>query len=134
MNQAGRLVMVCVVLTVILIYSVMAMNLPKWVSRAIDKRRKGFLWKGQEKANSDNCLVSWDRVCWPLFKGGFAFIILRWLRLKKTDSTRPWAVLPIQVHRSVCSVFRVGVETIVGNGENTMYWSDRWWQGRTITE
>ena len=56
MNKVGRLVMVKVVLTAAPIYLLIAMDLPKWFFKAIDKRRRGFLWKGHVQANGGNCM------------------------------------------------------------------------------
>jgi hypothetical protein len=143
MNKAGRLTAVRAVLSAIPIYAMMALDLPKWVLKAIDKRRRGFLWKGSDNANGGNCLVSWDRVCRPLSLGGLGILNLekmgwalrmRWLWLHKTDSSRPWAGLSINVPKNVHSLFAVAVKTILGNGEHTKFWSDRWLQGKTIAE
>lgn len=59
MSRAGRLVMVKVVLSSIPVYLMLAIDLPKSIINAIDKRRV-FFWKGQKHANEGNCLVSWE--------------------------------------------------------------------------
>jgi hypothetical protein len=42
--------LVKVVLTVAPIYHLIALDLPKWFFKAIDKKRRGFLWKGHDRA------------------------------------------------------------------------------------
>ena len=143
LNKAGRLVLVKVVLTAAPIYHMIAMNLPKWVFKAIDKKRRGFLWKGQEQANGGNCLVAWEKVQRPLEYGGLGIINLellgcalraRWLWAQKTDPSRPWAGLPVQISRNTQALFNVAVDAIVGNGEKILFWTDRWLDGHTLDE
>ena len=70
MNRAGRITMVRFVLSAIPIYLLIAINVPKWFTRAIGKFRREFLWKGREQANGGCCLVSWEKVMRPLDLGG----------------------------------------------------------------
>jgi hypothetical protein len=143
MNRAGRLIMICVVLIATSIHHLIALDLPKWVIKAIDKRRRGFLWKGQEKANGDNCLVSWDKVQRPLELGGlgvhnleilgWAFRI-RWLWAQKTDPNKQWAGFTINIPPKAKALFDVVVVSVVGDDESILFWKDRWIQGKTMEE
>jgi len=83
---------------------------------SIDKKRQGFVWRGQEQANGGNCLVSWEWVQRPLEYGGLGIHNLeklgcgpriRWLWAKKSDAARPWAGLPIQVPSNAQALFNM---------------------------
>jgi len=141
LTKAGRRILVQFVLTSMLIYLVMALDLPPWALKAIDKIRRGFLWKGRKDVKGGHCLLAWPYVTWPEELGGLGIsqlqhlgwaLRMRWLWLQKTEPNKPWAFLPVQVHQTVKSFFSVAVITQVGNGTNTLFWTDRWMHGQSL--
>ncbi|WVZ79973.1 hypothetical protein U9M48_027494 [Paspalum notatum var. saurae] len=136
LNRAGRLVLVKSVLSTIPIHVMLALDLPKWVVKAIDKKRRGFLWKGQEQANGANLqrpyqfgglgIHDLERLGWALR--------LRWLWFMKTDTSKPWFGLPIQIPTQAAALFKMAVEVNIGNGEDTLFWTDNWLQGSCVAD
>jgi hypothetical protein len=95
MEEAGRKVHVQYVLTGMVIYLAMVVDLP-----AIDKIRRGFLWRGRRDAKGEHYHVAWGNVCRPRELGGIGISSIKelvwslrmwWLWLAKTEPTRPWA-------------------------------------------
>jgi hypothetical protein len=125
------------------IYIAMAIDFPKWALDAIDKIRRGFLWRGRKDAKGGHCMVVWDKVCRPLHMGGLGIsnltklcwaLRMRWLWLQKTDSSRPWVDLPIQVPSIARSFFSAVLMSEVGNGANTLFWVDKWINGKKVAD
>jgi hypothetical protein len=90
-----------------LVYLSMVVDLPAWAIKAIDKIRRGFLWKGRKDVKGGHCLVAWPKVTRPTELGGLGISNLqqlgwalrsRWLWLQKTEPDKPWAFMPIKVH------------------------------------
>lgn len=46
--------------------SLRAVVLPKWLIKAIDKKRRSFLWSGEESVQGGKCLVAWSMVFCPI--------------------------------------------------------------------
>jgi hypothetical protein len=131
------------ILTGMIIYLAMAIDLPSWALAAIDKIRKGFLWRGRKEVRGGHCLVAWGRVCRPLELGGLVIsslnemcwaLLMRWLWLHKTDPERPWANLPIQVPYQAWALFSTVLISEVGNGAHTLFWTDMWLFARRIID
>jgi hypothetical protein len=99
LTRAGRKVLVQFVLTSMFIYLVMAFDLPTCALKAIDKVRRGFLWKGRKEVKGGHCLIAWPKATRPPELGGLGIshlqnlgwaLRMRWLWLQKTESDRPW--------------------------------------------
>jgi hypothetical protein len=72
------------------VYLLIALNVPKWCIKAIDKIRRSFLWKGSREARGGSCLIAWDKIVRPFELGGLGVpglltmswaLQLRWLWL-----------------------------------------------------
>jgi len=50
-----------------MIYLLLALDLPPRALKAIDKIRRGFLWKGRKEVRGGHRLVAWPMVAWPCF-------------------------------------------------------------------
>jgi hypothetical protein len=131
------------VLSAIPVYLLIAMSIPKWVIKAIDKIRRAFLWKGRKEINGGSCLVAWEKVIRPLHPGGLGLPNLlyrrwalqaRWLWLQKTDPNRSWIGLDIPVQPQVKALVAISVTSHVGNGNDTLFWIDRWLSGNSIKD
>jgi hypothetical protein len=126
-----------------LIYLAMALDFLQWAHKAMDKIQWKYFKRGHKEAKGEHCLVAWDMVCRPTELGGLGISNLRnlgwalrtrWLWLQKTEPHRPWSNLEIQVPDQVRVFFSMAVISKVGNGERTMFWTDRWLQGQCIAE
>jgi hypothetical protein len=123
MTKAGRKVQVQFVLTGMLIYLLMAVEFPAWAIKAIDKIRRGFLWRGRKDALGGHCLITWPKVCRPKEHGGLGIsdlktlgwsLKMRWVCLQKTDPDRPWADFNISIPEQIQAFFPVAVYFEVG--------------------
>jgi len=133
MTRAGRVIQVQYVLTRILIYVAMATDLPPWAFKAIDKIRRAFLWRGRKEAKGGHCLIAWPKVCRSRELGGLGIADLKALSIA-LKARWPWENLPIQVSREVDGLISVAVITEVGNGSNTLFWEDKWLDGKRIQD
>jgi hypothetical protein len=143
MSRAGRAVHVQFVMTATLVYLIMALDLPIWAQKAIDKIRRGYLWKGRKDVQGGHCLVAWGKVTRPKELGGLGIsdlkslgwaLRMRWVWLQKTEPNRPWSMFQIQVPNQVHDFFSMAVSTEVGNGTRTLFWEDRWLLGQRIAD
>jgi hypothetical protein len=75
MTRAGRTVPVQHVLTSMTVYLAMAVDIPQWGLDAIDKIRRGFLWRGRKEARGGHCLVAWGKVCCPWSLEGLVYLV-----------------------------------------------------------
>jgi hypothetical protein len=143
MNMVGRTTWARFVISAIPIYVLIAIKVPKWFIKAIDKIRRAFVWKGRQQVNGGTCLVAWDKVQRPLDLGGLGILNLeylswalqiRWLWLQKTGDARAWKGLQIPVHANAFALFLVAINTVIGNGTNTLFWTDKWFMGISLVE
>jgi hypothetical protein len=143
MTRAGRAIQVQHVLTTTVIYHAMALDLPKWAIKAINKIRHGFLWKGRKDVLGGHFLVAWGKVTRPKDLGGLGIsdlqklnwsLWVRWFWLENTDPSKSWADLPLQSSSILKSILSTALITEVGDGHNTLFWRDRWLMGLRIED
>lgn len=143
LTREGRRILVQSVLTSMVVYLSMAAELPPWAIKEIDKIRRRFLWRGRKDINGGHCLVAWPKVCRPLELGGLGIadlqkmgwaLRMRWLWLQKTEPNKPWSGLQFPVHKVVRSFFSAAMCSEVGNGNHTLFWTDKWLHGQCISE
>jgi hypothetical protein len=53
---------------------------------------------------------------------------------EKTDSSHPWSSLPIQVPDKTRAFFVIAMQTEIGDGVITLFWSDRWLNGHRVAD
>lgn len=143
LTRAGRTVLVKVKMSAIPVHTAIAVALSPWAIQCIDRRRRAFLWKGTEQVSGGHCLIAWTGVCRPSDLGGLGVpnlqimgyaLRMRWLWLEKADNKRPWSRLQDRVEPLVESMFRASIFMIVGDGKNTLFWTDKWIDGQSIAE
>jgi hypothetical protein len=100
------------------VYLLLALDLPSGSLQAIDKIRRGFLWKGRKDVRGGHCLIAWPKVTRPPDLGGLGIsnlqnlgwaLRLRWLWLEKTEPEKAWAFLPVQAPPQVKSFFATAI-------------------------
>lgn len=70
LSYAERLILINAVLDTIPVYAMSALRLPKGVIEDLNKKRRAFLWAGEDTVSGARCLVAWDSVCMPKSVGG----------------------------------------------------------------
>lgn len=152
LSKGGHLVLINSVLSAVPVYHMCSLPLPKGVIAAIDRRRRSFLWTGDDSASSSQCLIAWKRVCLPKEEGGLGIKSIglqnRCLLLKFTHKlfhheSTPWTrwldvsgpshghmVVGDSFLRRVISenmqTYRSLTKVHVHDGCSTLFWFDDW--------
>jgi hypothetical protein len=110
----------------------------KHILKLLERIQHGFLWVARPQANGGNCHVNWLRVCRPISLGGLArtglALRLRWLWYSRVDSGRAWSGLDLEFTTEEHGFFFASTHMTIGNGHLTLFWEDRWIDGRGVKE
>jgi hypothetical protein len=141
MTRAGRAVQVQFMLIATVIYHAIALDLPTWALKAINKICQNYFWRGQKEALGGHCLIAWPKVARTKELDGLGIpniknlnwaLRLRRLWLRKIEPSKPWVSLPFQANADLEAFFSMVVVTEIGDGTNTLFWQDRWLFGKSI--
>jgi hypothetical protein len=58
----------------------------------------------------------------------------KWPWLEKTDPNKPWHGLNFPIPKQVRNFFASSIISVIGNGTNTLFWSDRWLDGGCVKD
>jgi hypothetical protein len=103
--------------------------------RQLIKLERVFFGKAAKKSGEDIVWLPGEGCADPSIWEGWVFsslkelcwaLRMRWLWLHKTDPEKPWANLPIQVPKKAGAFFSTVLVSKVGNGANTLFWTDKW--------
>jgi hypothetical protein len=117
------------------VYQLLALDLDPWFYKAVDKLRRSFLWVGSGDARGGSCTVAWHLVCQPKALGGLGLLNLKWMNvalrtrwawLSRSDSSKPWHGLGVQIGSDSQALFNASVRIELGNGAAILFWEDPW--------
>jgi hypothetical protein len=143
MHHSGRLTLIKTTLSTMSIYTFVSLGLPQWLQKALQKVMKAFLWTGNEEVRNGKCLVAWSRVQRPFHLGGLGILDLKrmgmalclcWQWFQRTDPSKPWSKLLINVDSCTDALFDASLNIIPGNGKNILFWSDTWLEGSRLVD
>ncbi|KAM0847123.1 hypothetical protein ACQ4PT_055218 [Festuca glaucescens] len=135
MSKAGRLEMLNSVLTSLAVYMMSINEMPAWVKKEFDKRRRAWLWAGEASCNGGKCRVSWKTVCRPKQLGGLGVhcidsfgtaLRLRWMWQKWKCPNKPWSHTHIPSTAKDRALFAAATKITIGDGQTAKFWTDRW--------
>jgi hypothetical protein len=143
MSKAGRLEMLNSVLSSLPVYLMTINDMPAWVRKEFDRRRRAWLWAGDTTCSGGKCRVSWKQVCRPKDLGGLgvhcikAFgsaLRLRWMWQKWKNPNKPWAHMKIPASNKDRALFAAATQITLGAGSKALFWPDRWLMGQIPAE
>jgi hypothetical protein len=151
LNHMGRAVLVNSVLDSQLIYTMSALQLPQGVLDALDRKRRSFLWAGDNTASGAQCLLAWGKACQPKEQGGLGIKDLaaqnnlllkllhrlhhpggsawaRWVRGRVDLVTMRGAIGGVHWKHleELLPLYRAITVSVVCDGQATDFWKDRW--------
>ncbi|CAN6202116.1 unnamed protein product [Urochloa humidicola] len=158
LSHAGRLVLLNTVLDGPPAHLMGAVLLPAGTVDALERRRRAFLWAGNQHATGAQCLVAWERVCLPKTDGGLGIrqlktqnscLLMKLLHRLHHPAGSSWArwarsqielaTLSGNVHgahwdglRSLLPAYRIITRSSIRNGRSTAFWEDVWLGNSTL--
>jgi len=151
LSSGGRLTLVNAVLGSLPIYYMSSILLPKSVRDLIDSKRRAFLWTGEDKCHGSRCLVAWDRACQRREDGGLGVknledmnhcLLMKLVHKLHVPGLLPWKTWFLShagLHltgspssylsalvREELPRYRSLTTVLLGDGNHTSFWHDRW--------
>lgn len=149
--SGGGLTLTNAVLSSVPVYHMCSLPLPKGVIAAIDRRRRAFLWTGEETCSGSQCLIAWEHACLSRLEGGLGIkdltmqnkcLLLKFVHKFFAREPVPWVRWLLSTshttHRlpgdtflprllsSLLQTYRAITQVLVHNGESTSFWFDDW--------
>jgi hypothetical protein len=109
----------------------------------IDRQNRKGVSMERKNVNGGSCLVSCEIITRPLKFGGLGVPNLQFkswalqakrMWLEKTNPSRPWHGMSLPVQQQVRQFFALSVLSVVGNGTDTLFWSDKWLNGSAVQD